>query len=1304
MIHVYSTPSELNRELKSELKAGRARLRQVLGAPLCATLLSLLLAGCGATLPQIPVVQIAPSSAQLQAGGGRQQFTATVLNARDTSVVWKVNGFLGGSALTGTITQTGLYSAPLTPPAGAVAVEAVSVANGNSQASAAITLTPAVAITLSPATATVAAGGTVQYTAVVTNTNNTGVTWSVNNKPGGSATLGAISGTGLYTAPATFPGLSQLTITATSIADTAVSANATLTLTQAIAVSVAPATATVATGGSQTFTATVTGTTNLAVTWAVNGTAGGNATLGTIDKNGVYTAPATIPSPAVVTVSATSAADPTKSATAAVTITAPVGVVVAPAKATLGASQTQQFSAQVTNASNTAVTWSVNGTAGGSAKVGTVSATGLYTAPSLFPGLTQVTVTATSVQDTTASGSATVTLQAPVAITINPTTATVDLGATQGFSATVTGTTNQAVTWAVNGTTGGSISVGTIDGNGLYTAPGKLPSPAQVTVSATSTADPTKSASAAVTLQVPPAQFTLSPASATMTLGKAATGSQTFQLTLSPGFANPVKFTVGGEPINVTGSTDVTTLSASGAVTLSLSTASISLAQSGVPITLSATSTDASGAPIVQTATVLLTITGWAGHLHTVAGGPGGVGFEDGTTTADEAQPTALVTDGGRNVYFADKRGTALRAFGLQNQTMTTLIGGPYNFTVADGEGMAFDPTTQKVYIADALRNRIVSFTIGGFSLTVVAGNDLAGYVDGVGAAARFSFPHGLAMSPDHTTLYVADTNNEVVRAITLATGAVTTLAGQHGIFRSVDGTGAAASFCQPTGLGIDSQGANLYLSDACGFVIRRITLPGAQVTTVAGTGTVGASDGAALSASFGVDLNAITVDPHTPSPVVYIADGSAIRALTLGANPQVYTLAGSHAPGQSDGTATQASFFNPSGLTALADIVGPGTTSLFIGDTDNGLIRRMDINNPLSARSQSAVALSTSTLAGQPSHRGDADGVGTGPGFTGVSVAQFSQPDGIVTDGKIAYVSDSINGAIRKIDLATTNVTTVAGPHQGFSDGPASSAAFFQNAGLAWVPSQNVIYVADTGNAAIRKLDLSSSTVTTLAGTNASGFADGSLTAARFNHPFGILASSDGTKLYIADTGNNAIRLIDLTAATVSTIAGNGGLGNADGVGAAARFAEPNGMAFDATGKKIYISDFENQAIRLLDLTTDAVTTVVGGAHQCGFADGPAANASLCDPAFLTSDGHSLFWGDSNTGLLRVLNLTTLQVSTLAGAPALLHMADGDLTEVAGELVGPVRYNGVFGMAIAPDASFILFTDKTANVVRIIN
>ncbi|HVA62379.1 MAG TPA: hypothetical protein VNF74_01545, partial [Terriglobales bacterium] len=419
---------------------------------------------------------------------------------------------------------------------------------------------------------------------------------------------------------------------------------------------------------------------------------------------------------------------------------------------------------------------------------------------------------------------------------------------------------------------------------------------------------------------------------------------------------------------------------------------------------------------------------------------------------------------------------------------------------------------------------------------------------------------------------------------------------------------------------------------------------------------------------------------------------------------PTVFTLAGTSQPGQSDGNASLASFYNPLNLTALADNVGPGTTSLFIADTLNGLLRRMDIANPLTATSSANVTVTVTTLAGQPSHRGATDGAGTGAGFSGASVATFSQPEGIVTDGKIAYVADSVNGAIRKIDLASSQVTTVAGPAQGFADGPAASAAFFQNAGLVWLPSQNVIYISDTGNGAIRKLDLSTQTVTTIAGTDAAGYVDGPLLSARFNHPYGILASPDGTKLYVADTGNNAIRLVDLAAGTVSTIAGNGGLGSADGIGPAARFAEPNGIAFDSTGNNIFISDFENHAIRELNLTTLAVTTLVGAAHKCGFADGPAASATLCTPAFVATDGRSLFWGDSDVGLLRVLDLNSMQVYTLAGDPGLMHMVDGDYIEKPGALVGPVRYNGVFGLAVAPDASFVLFTDKTANVVRIIH
>jgi len=184
-----------------------------------------------------------------------------------------------------------------------------------------------------------------------------------------------------------------------------------------VSVTVAPANATVqADTGTQTFTATVTNTTNVAVTWAVNGVTGGNSTVGTISTAGVYSAPLTVASPVTVTVAATSVDDPTRSGSASVTITPapPVGVTVNPTSASVPASGgTQTFTATVTNTSNTGVTWSVNGMVGGDTTVGTISAFGVYTAPMAVPASPMVTVTATSVRDTTRSASAQVTITAP---------------------------------------------------------------------------------------------------------------------------------------------------------------------------------------------------------------------------------------------------------------------------------------------------------------------------------------------------------------------------------------------------------------------------------------------------------------------------------------------------------------------------------------------------------------------------------------------------------------------------------------------------------------------------------------------------------------------------------------------------------------------------------------------------------------------------------------------------------------------------------------------------------------------------
>lgn len=185
-----------------------------------------------------------------------------------------------------------------------------------------------------------------------------------------------------------------------------------------VTVAIAPSAATVVVGQNQTFTATVSGTTNTAVTWAVTGGAGN----GSITSAGVYTAPATVPNPASVTVTATSQADASKSASATVTVAATasaVQVMVQPATASVSNFRTQQFNANVTGNANTAVTWQVNGTAGGSQKLGFISSNGLYVAPSAVPtksdnqgntNTTTVTVTAVSQADASASGNSTVTI------------------------------------------------------------------------------------------------------------------------------------------------------------------------------------------------------------------------------------------------------------------------------------------------------------------------------------------------------------------------------------------------------------------------------------------------------------------------------------------------------------------------------------------------------------------------------------------------------------------------------------------------------------------------------------------------------------------------------------------------------------------------------------------------------------------------------------------------------------------------------------------------------------------------------
>lgn len=267
---------------------------------------------------------------------------------------------------------------------------------------------------------------------------------------------------------------------------------------QQITIKLTPASASLAAGAQQQFTASVQGTTNTAVTWSVDSVAGGSTAAGTITSAGMYTAPAQA---GTHTVTATSAADTADSANAAVTITAAtIALAITPASAGITPGETQQFNASVQGQSNPTVTWSVDGVNGGNTTVGTVSAQGLYTAPSQV-GSHSVTA---SVANPAATASAAVTI---FDFSISPGGTLLAPGATQQFTATIQGLTNTTVTWSVDGNAGGNNSVGTISTSGLYTAPGTV---GPHTISAASVAYPSNSVSSQVTVEnsVPAAVLT----------------------------------------------------------------------------------------------------------------------------------------------------------------------------------------------------------------------------------------------------------------------------------------------------------------------------------------------------------------------------------------------------------------------------------------------------------------------------------------------------------------------------------------------------------------------------------------------------------------------------------------------------------------------------------------------------------------------------------------------------------------------------------------------------------------------------
>jgi sugar lactone lactonase YvrE len=329
-------------------------------------------------------------------------------------------------------------------------------------------------------------------------------------------------------------------------------------------------------------------------------------------------------------------------------------------------------------------------------------------------------------------------------------------------------------------------------------------------------------------------------------------------------------------------------------------------------------------------------------------------------------------------------------------------------------------------------------------------------------------------------------------------------------------------------------------------------------------------------------------------------------------------------------------------------------------------------------------VPLTVSTFAGRALTRGSTDGPG--------STAQFNGPADVAVDSSgNVYVADAYNDTIRKVTPAGT-VSTVAGSAgtSGSADGTGTAARFNHPAGVV-VDTAGNIFVADTDNNTIRKIS-SAGTVMTFAGrAGESGHADGIGTAAQFHGPSGLAVDAAGN-LWVADTLNHTLRKIT-AAGVVSTFAGiAGAAGSIDGAGTAARFYGAQGLALDG-GDNLFVADTNNQTIRKTVLSTGVVTTVAGVSGAAGSVDAPGTMARFDFPSALTIDGAgNLYVADTNNSTVRKITPSGV-VSTIAGKAGVSGTVDG---------VGDdVRFNHPTGIAVDGFGS-IYVADTDSHTVRL--
>lgn len=663
-----------------------------------------------------------------------------------------------------------------------------------------------------------------------------------------------------------------------------------------------------------------------------------------------------------------------------------------------------------------------------------------------------------------------------------------------------------------------------------------------------------------------------------------------------------------------------------------------------------------------------------AGKIGTAAGTCDGnttsLGDGGAATDAHFNKPMDVALDAAGNIYIVEHNGTGsscnIRKVTVSTGIITTIAGTGAAASSNDGglataaslnnpDGVAID-ASNNVYIADVRSSRIRKITVSTGIISTVAGTkDVFGFSGdgGLATACQLNRPYGVEVDAAGN-IYIADQTNNRIRKVTAATGNITTIAGNGTAGYTGDGGAAtAANLNLPSNIAVDASG-NIYISDQNNFCIRKVTVATGIITTVAGTGAAGYNgDGIAATTAqlnfntgtSGSSQNVICGVALDAAGNIYIGDrlNRRVRKVTV-ATGLISTIGGNGVAGSiAEGARApdhQLDFAKAVAVDASGNIY-------VISNAGNEVVWKV-----------TAGIVSVAAGTGTPGYSGDG----------GLARSADIRVDGIAVDAS-GNLFISGGDCIRRVDASTTNITTIAGTGSGGytgDNGPATSATLYTPvgniAGIATDPAGNVYFTQYTASAAsscVRKINVSTGIITTVAGTGTAGYnGDGiAATAAQLNEPRGLAVDAN-SNIYIVDGLNYRIRKVTVATGLISTIAGTGTFGctGDGGLATAAKVNYPEGISVDASGN-VFIADAQCAVIRKITVAS-GIINVVAGNGTTGFSGdgGLATSAQLNTPTGISiaGNGNCLFIADWSNSRIRVVDfggscMAVLPVTVLA-------------------------------------------------------